>query len=91
MAFLCKFPAANLTLVCGVRMLRSAALSMRRVVVSAESGVVAEPHVADLTLDANGRCLKSRNDIVEELMQHRYCCCYSEQPNSPMFIVAQIS
>ena len=66
MAFLCKFPAANLTLVCGVRMLRSAALSMRRVVVSAESGVVAEPHVADLTLDANGRCLKSRNDIVEE-------------------------
>ena len=66
MAFLCKFPAANLALVSGVRALRSAALSMRHVVVSAESGVLAEPHVADLTLDANGRCLKSRNDIVEE-------------------------
>ena len=37
-AFLCKLPAANLALVFGVRMLWSAAaaLSMRRVVVSAD-------------------------------------------------------
>ena len=35
-AFLCKIPAANLALVSGVRALRSAALSMRRVVVSTD-------------------------------------------------------
>ena len=53
-AFLCKLPAANLTLVPGVRVLWSAtaALSMRRVVVSAYRGMVAERHVTDLTLDS---------------------------------------
>ena len=36
-AFLCKFPAANLALISGARMLRSdAALSMRRDVVSVD-------------------------------------------------------
>ena len=51
-AFIHELPAANLTLVSGVRMLRStAALSMCRVVVSADRRLVAERHVADLTLD----------------------------------------
>ena len=56
-AFLCKLPAANLALVSGVRMLRSAAaaaaaaLSMRRVIVSADRGGVAKRHVTELTLD----------------------------------------
>ena len=53
-AFIHKLPAANLALVSGVRTLRSAAdaLSMRRVVVSADRWLVVERHVADLTLDA---------------------------------------
>ena len=53
-AFLCKLPAANLALVSGVRMLRSAAtaaLSMRRVVVSADRWLVAKRQEADLALD----------------------------------------
>ena len=52
----CKLPVANLALVSDVRMLWSrrrsgAALSMRRVVVSADRWLVAERHVTDLTLD----------------------------------------
>ena len=52
-AFLGKLPAANLALVSGVRALRSAAaaaLSMHRVVVSADRWLVVERHVAYLTL-----------------------------------------
>ena len=51
-----KLPTANFALVSGVSMLRSAAaLSMRRVVVSAEGGVVAEPSVTDLTVKTGER------------------------------------
>ena len=52
-----KLPTANFALVSGVRILRSAAaaLSMRRVVVSAEGGVVAEPSVTDLTVKTGER------------------------------------
>ena len=49
--FMHQLLAANLALVSGVRMLRSASLSMRRVVVSADRWLVAERHVADLALD----------------------------------------
>ena len=52
-----ELPTANFALVAGVRMLWSAvdALSMRRVVVSAEGGVVAEPSVTDLTVKTGER------------------------------------
>ena len=63
-ALLSELSAANLALVSGVRMRRSAtaavALSMRRVVVSADRCGVAERHVADLTLDPHSRCLKPK-------------------------------
>ena len=50
-----KLPTANFALVSGVRMLGSAAVSMRCVVVSAEGGVVAEPSVTDLTVKTGER------------------------------------
>ena len=51
-ACLRKLPAANLTLVPGVGTLAfAAALSVRRVVVSADRRLIAEHQVTDLTLD----------------------------------------
>ena len=58
-ALLCKLPAANVALVSGVSTLGStAALSMRRVVVSADRWWVAERHVTDLALDTRCPCLQ---------------------------------
>ena len=58
-AFRRKLPAANLALVPGVKTLGSAAaaLSMRRVVVSVESGVVVKHQATNLTLDTRRPCL----------------------------------
>ena len=65
-AFLRKLSAANLALVSGVRMFGSAAaaLSMRRVVVSADRWLIAERHMTDLTLDTGSPCLKYTTRIA---------------------------
>ena len=69
-AFGCKLLAANLALVFGVRMLRSwcqwrfdVAVSMRRVVVSADRWLVAERHLADLTLSNWRPCLNQTKTL----------------------------
>ena len=73
-AFLCKLPAANLALVSGVRMLGSrrsaAALSMRRVVVSADRWLVTEHHPTDLALDTSRPSLQTRQNVYSALHQN---------------------
>ena len=65
-AFLRKLLAANVTLVTSFRL-----FCVRRVVVSAEGGVIVEHHVTDLTLNTRLPCLwNTQKNHCQQKVQH---------------------